>query len=190
MRQLIYFIATSIDGFIADREGSFGFFPTSGDHIDDLIRRYPETLPGHVRALLGIQAESRWVDTVLMGRKTYEVGLAVGVTSPYPHLRQVVFSRSPQRLPRAEVERVGSDPLAFVQALKQQPGGAIWLCGGGTLASALLPAIDAIVVKQNPILLGDGIPLFAAGAPPTRLTRTDLRAYDSGVTFLHYRIDR
>jgi dihydrofolate reductase len=191
MRELRYFVASSIDGFIADAVGSFDRFPTAGDHIDDLVRAYPETLPGPARASLGIDAENRWVDTVLMGRKTYEVGLRLGIASPYPHLRQYVFSRTLAGSPSPEVEQVASDPVAFVRALKARPGRAIWLCGGGSLAAALLTEIDELIVKLNPILLGRGIPLFADGAPPallTRLTRTDLRAYESGVTFLHYRL--
>lgn len=188
MRELKYFVASSIDGFIAAKDGSFGFFPMSGDHIDDIVRSFPETLPAHARTALGVHAENRWIDTVLMGRKTYEVGLPFGATSPYPHLRQYVFSRTMEKSLAPDVELVRTDPLPFVRALKQQPGGAIWLCGGGALASALLPEIDELILKLNPILLGAGIPLFAEGLSPTRLTRTSIKTYESGVTFLHYRI--
>jgi len=92
MRRLIYYVACSVDGFIARTDGSLDFALTQGEHFVDLIARYPETFPGHLRGVLGITSANQTFDAVLMGRTTYEVGLAIGVTNPYPHLQQYLFS--------------------------------------------------------------------------------------------------
>ena len=94
MRKLTYFIATSFDGFIAREDGGIDDFTFEGEHVADLLNEYPETIPTHLRPHLNVTAANRHFDTVLMGRATYEVGLALGVDSPYQHLRQYVFSKS------------------------------------------------------------------------------------------------
>lgn len=189
MRQLIYYVACTADGFIARQDGSFDVFPTEGDHIAGLVESFPETIPGHLREALGVRAANRRFDTVLMGRRTYEVGLAAGVTSPYSHLKQYVFSRGMTRSPDAEVELVSDDALGLVRTLKGQGGKDIWLCGGGALAAALLPEIDGLILKMNPRLLGAGISLFAGAAGRTVLELTGSRIYRSGVVMLQYRVN-
>src|SRR5215510_5103015 len=94
MRKLTYFIACTADGFIAREDGTFEFFPMTGGHIPHIVAEYPETIPGHLRDPLGARGPNRHFDTVLMGRVTYEVGTTIGVTSPYPQLRQYVASRT------------------------------------------------------------------------------------------------
>jgi dihydrofolate reductase len=94
VRPLTYFIATTIDGFIAHPDRSFDGFLPEGEHLTDLVRRFPETFSGHLREALGIRAEATRYDAVLMGRRTYDVGLRAGITSPYPHLKEYVFSRT------------------------------------------------------------------------------------------------
>ena len=160
MRELIYLVATSLDGFIAGPGGDTGAFPMSGDHIAALFRDWPETLPGPALAAAGITPHNRKFDTVLMGWNTYQVGLAGGLTSPYPHLNQWVFSRH-KKAPDAAVKTCSENPLEAVRALKQEPGAGIWLCGGGALADALWPEIDRLILKVNPIVLGHGIHLRA-----------------------------
>ena len=188
MRELTYYVACSIDGFIARTDGSFDYFLGEGDHLTDLIETFPETIPAHVRSALHLPpAHNRWFDAVLMGRKTYQVGAAIGITSPYPTLAQYVFARSLTASPDPAVELVTDDPLPFVQGLKQQDGLGLWLCGGAALAAALAPAIDELVLKINPVVVGAGIPLFAGALPTTRFALTDSKRYDSGVVMQRYR---
>ncbi|MDY7091172.1 MAG: dihydrofolate reductase family protein, partial [Actinomycetota bacterium] len=80
------------------------------------------------------------------------------------------------------------DPVDLVRELKAEPGGSgIWLCGGGTLASALADEIDRLVLKVNPLLLGSGIPLFAdRGHHPRSLARVAGRPFGSGVVANEY----
>ena len=109
MRELKYFVACTVDRFIAREDGSFDFFIAEGAHLTDLVKRYPETVPAHLRTSVGVRPANDWVDAVLMGRKTYDVGLPFGVTSPYPHLKQYVFSRSMNaRMSRAAFNVIGS----------------------------------------------------------------------------------
>ena len=194
MRALTYYVACTVDGFIAAPDGSFDAFLSEGPHFADLFAECPETVPGHLRALVGVPADAanRHFDTVLMGRHTYEVGLAVGATSPYAHMRQYVFSRTMREPPDPAVRLVRGDALDAVRQLKREPvGKGIWLCGGGALAAALLPEIDELVLKVNPILLGAGIPLFA-GAPSTRVALEPAggRSYENGFMLVRYRLNR
>lgn len=173
MRKIQYLVAASVDGQIARADGSFDCFAAVGDeHVSD----YLESLHAF--------------DTVLMGRKTYEVGLRHGVTDPYPFLASYVFSSSIATSPNEKVRIVAGDPVDFVRKLKAEPGGAIYLCGGAQLAAALLSAglIDEIVVKLNPLLIGAGIPLLAGIEKPVPLELLHTKTYGNGVLLLTYRV--
>ena len=186
MRTLTYYVAASVDGFIAGPGGEFEFFGFEGDSAAWIVAEYPETLPVQARGPLGLAGTpNRHFDTVLMGRRTYEPALAAGISSPYPHLRQLVFSRS-LAVPTEGVEVVADDPVAVVRRLKQEEGAGIWLAGGGALAGALRDEVDVLVVKRNPVVLGAGVPLFAGPFAPTGLRRTGTRAFETGVVVETY----
>ena len=190
MRNLIYFIACTTDGFIARENGSFDFFPMAGEHLPFIVREYPETIPGHLRQDLGVRGENRHFDSVVMGRHTYEVGAAIDITSPYPHLQQFIVSSSMAGSPHPDVHLVSSDPVALVRGLKQEPGLGIWLCGGAHLAGALYDEIDELILKVNPVVVGTGIPLFRGAAGPTCLELTDHLTFAGGVAVHHYSVCR
>lgn len=185
MRKLIYYVATTLDGFIADANGGFEAFLPDGPHYADLIADFPETFPTGMRPMLGITAENRVFDAVIMGRNTYDLGARQGVTSPYAHLEQFVVSSSLERSPDPAVTLVKADPTRFVHELKSRAGRAIWLCGGGQLASAVFEEIDEVVFKINPVLLGAGIPVFATQVPASRLKLVERKVYDNGVVRMH-----
>ncbi|MFH0518205.1 dihydrofolate reductase family protein [Streptomyces sp. M41] len=193
MRRLVYYIATTLDGFIAgpdgaDPTGPNGFWPIPDDYIQHLVTEYPETLPAPARAALSVTAEGTHFDTVLEGRRTYEIGLAAGITNAYPHLRHLVFSRTLQESPDPAVELVADDPVAKVRELKQEAGKDIWLIGGGELADSLYTEIDQLILKVGPLTIGAGIPLFSHKATfdPTRWELTSHTALKSGALFLTY----
>ena len=188
MRELKYYVACSVDRFIAREDGSYDFYLTEGEHWVDLLKSFPETIPAHVRDTLGVHAENQWFDVVLMGRRTYEVGLEVGVTNPYPQMKQYLFSRSLKESPDKNVELVSGDAIALVRELKTQTGKDIWLCGGSDLATTLFPEIDEMILKVNPILLGSGIPLFSGVIQETDLELTNSKIYNNGFMLLHYRV--
>lgn len=189
MAKLIYLVACTVDRFIARKDGSFDFFLMEGEHVADLLSAFPETIPGHLRGTLGITADNQHFDSVLMGRRTYEVGVKEGITNPYPHMSQYLFSRTLQQSPNPAVELVSSDPVTFVQKLKQQLGKDIWLCGGGNLATVLFPAIDEMILKVHPFLLGSGIPLFSETIPRTSLQVTDSKIYKNSFMLLNYQVN-
>ena len=189
MRKLVYYVACSLDGFIAREDGSFDFALPDGEHLQDLARRFPETFPGHLRGALGISAPNQRFDTVLMGRATYEVALKLGITSPYPHLKQYLFSRTIAYSPDPGVELVPDDPAATVKRLKQQSGKDIWLCGGARLAAAVFTEIDELILKFNPVVLGTGIPLVAARREAS-LELVDSHTYANGFMVVRYGVGR
>ena len=185
MPKLVYYVACSLDGFIAREDGSIDFALANGDHLHDLARRFPETFPGHIRGALGVTAPNQCFDTVLMGRATYEVGLKMGITSPYPHLKQYLFSRAIAASPDPGVELVHDDPVATVRRLKEESGKDIWLCGGARLAAAVFSEIDELILKFNPVVLGTGIPLVA-GRHEARLVLVDSHTYANGFMVVRY----
>lgn len=190
MRDVVYYIASTLDGFIAREDGSFDGFPWDEQFGADLFASFPETFPAHLRGAEATPVENRWFDTVLMGRRTYEVGLTEGITSPYPTLKQYVFSRTMGRSPDENVALVPDDAVKVVTALKREPGKAIWLCGGGELAATLFEErlVDRVIVKLNPVLFGSGVPLFRGKVEHLELI--DSKVYDSGHVLLHYAVRR
>ena len=188
MRELTYYIALTLDGFIAGPHDEVDFYPLADDHSAYMNEHFPETLPTHVRAAIGFaDVPNRRFDTVVMGRRTYDPALEAGITSPYAHLRQIVVSRSLDASPDPAVEIVRDDPRARVQQLKAEEGLGIYLAGGGQLAGELLPEIDRLVVKKYPVVAGSGIPAFATGFAPTPFILEDARTFSNGCAVLQYR---
>ncbi|WP_441245081.1 dihydrofolate reductase family protein [Kitasatospora sp. McL0602] len=189
MRKLTYFVGVSIDGYIAAPDGTFGFIDAhvTEDYIPYLAGEFPDALPAPARAAFGVaETPNTHFDTVLMGRGTYGPGLAVGLTNPYPHLRQIVLSRTLPTSPDPAVEVTAEDPVTLVRKLKQEDGLGIWLCGGGGLAGQLLPEIDELIIKQYPVVAGAGIPLFRADFAPHTFELTGSRVFEGGNVVLTY----
>ena len=187
VRKLTYFVAATLDGFIAAPDGSFDFFPVSDEYQQHVVEHYPETLPSHVRSALGVTAVGTRFDTVVCGFATYDVGPRTGFPSPYSHLQQYVVSRRLSEPLHPDIRLISSDPVTAVRELKAQPGKGIYLCGGGKLAAALITEIDELVIKRSPITIGAGIGIFEGAHPPQQFTLTEARTIDIGVTFASYR---
>jgi len=187
MRELTYYVGLTIDGFIAGPGDEIDFYPLADDHSAHMNEHYPEMLPTHLRQATGLaDAPNRRFDTVIMGRRTYDPALQVGITSPYAHLRQIVFSRSLETPADPSVEVVRDNPRARVQQLKSEDGLGIYLAGGGQLAGELLPEIDRLVVKKYPVVAGNGVRAFATGFSPTQFTLEDVRSFSNGCAVLTY----
>jgi dihydrofolate reductase len=132
------------------------------------------------------------VDTLLMGRKTYDFAAKSGgggdaADSP---IRTYIFSRNMTDAP-AGATLVGEDPAAFVRALKSQEGGDIMVMGGGELAGALIEGgvVDEIGLNVHPLLLGGGIPFFRPMARRVALALVEARPIAKDCVFLRYRVD-
>lgn len=192
MRKLIYYVATTLDGYIANEDGSFEGFSWDDNFMADLLAEFPETIPAHLKERSSSQDQNKVFDTVLMGRKTYEVALQQGITNPYPALDQYVFSRKMEMSPDENSTLISENAINTVQSLKNKPGKAIWLCGGAELAVTFLKAdlIDQFIIKLNPVIFGTGIPLFAGRVQPKDVTLTGSKAYKSGHMMLYYSAGR
>ncbi|MCP3059721.1 dihydrofolate reductase family protein [Myxococcus sp. K38C18041901] len=174
-RKLTYHVATTVDGYIARQDDSFDFFVFEGDHTTEYMA-----------------ALNNSYDTVLMGRKTYEVGLKFQVTDPYPNLETFVVSRSLKEAPNPRVKLISDDVVGAVRALKAKEGKGIYLSGGGELAAQLFAAglVDEVLIKLNPRLLGAGIPLVSRLDKHLNLELRSTKVYRNGVVLLQYDVQR
>jgi dihydrofolate reductase len=190
MRELKYFVACSVDGFIAGEDGSIDAFVNDEGYFAELFKSFPETCPGHLRKALGVGGGNKHFDTVLMGRNTYEAGLEIGLSSPYPTLKQYVFSTTMEGSPDEQVTLVREDVARLVGGLKSEPGKDIWLAGGAMLAGSLFSEglVDELMLKVNPVVLGSGIPLFSGSIKKADLDLEDSRMLAGGVALLRYRV--
>lgn len=132
------------------------------------------------------------IDTVIMGRKTWEVAVKSGQAGGYAGISCFVFSST---LPEAGVDGVKvirTDAAAFVRDLKQQPGQDICLMGGGQLARSLFEAdlIDEIGFNIHPVLLGLGVPLFHSVSRQINLELIECRPFRNGCVYVMYRVKR
>lgn len=132
------------------------------------------------------------IDTVVMGRKTYEAArkMSRGKSNPYPGMKSYIFSRTLKARKDDSVEIVSQDAVKFVRKLKEQTGKDICVMGGGELAHSLFEAklIDEIGFNIHPVLLGSGVPLFHEMKRQIDLELLDCKAFKNGCVFLFYRV--
>ena len=188
MRKLIVQEWLSLDGFAADKDGKLDFFPSS--ETDQFSDR------DQLRFLDG-------VDTVLLGRKTYELFVAFWPTAKPDEeiiadrlntLPKVVFSSTLSEAPWGNwspARVVSSDALAEIRRLKAADGKHLVLWGSLTLAQQLIFAnlVDEYQLQICPTMIGGGRSLFPSLPAYARLKRVEVRNYDTGVTFLRYERD-
>jgi dihydrofolate reductase len=170
MRRVRYRVAASLDGFIAGPNGE----------IDWIV---PDPTVDFASVYAGF-------DTVLLGRRTYELTLQPGAP-PWPAgWRIYVCSRTLDAARHPGVVVISTNVEAAVAALRAESGRDIWLFGGGSLFASLLAAgvVDDVEVAVMPVLLGGGVPLMAPGAPCSRLTLRRSSVSPSGVVNLHYEV--
>lgn len=171
-RKLIYHVATTLDGFIALPDHSFGCFIQEGPAVEEFVAQLLE------------------YGGVVMGRRTYDIGYKQGVTNPYPFLASYVVSRTLPKDVDDNVRVLGDDAIETIAKLKEQRGKPLWLCGGAELATSLFRArlVDEVIVKLNPVLLGEGIPVVAQLPSHVPLRLLSHKAYESGLVLLHYAV--
>ncbi|GHJ95308.1 deaminase [Streptomyces sp. NE5-10] len=191
LRKLTYFVACSIDGFIGDPKGDATsmYSYVTGEFLEYLTSEYPETVAAPAWPVVGIEpgTPGRRFDTVIQGLGSYRLGLDAGITSPYAHLREYVATRSLTESPDPNVELIADDLVGRVRALKAEDGGLdIWLCGGSTVAGALVEEIDELIIKTYPEVYGSGMPMFGAGFEPRAFELGSVRAFENGVLVRTY----
>ena len=172
MRQVVLYIAASLDNFIARSDGGV-------DWLDS-----PDfQLPGED---YGYKDFYSTIDTTLMGNSTYKFILDQDVPFPYPDRANYVFSRSTQHQDTEFVRFISGDIASFVGELKQEAGKDIWLIGGGQVNSILLNnhLIDKIILTMVPMTLGEGIPLFHGKTKEVKFSLESSQSYSGGMVQL------
>lgn len=172
MRKVVYGGACSLDGFLTDRDGKIDWLHFSKD-VESIMAKSWAT-----------------ADTILFGRKTWEVAAAQGGGGgSAPGVKAFIFSRT-LKTPVAGAELVSSDAGEFVRGLKSQPGKDIIVMSGGNLAASLLQAgvIDEIGLNIHPVLLGAGVPAFLDAGSRVKLELTESRSLDGGCVLVTYRV--
>ncbi|QNL49399.1 dihydrofolate reductase family protein [Olivibacter sp. SDN3] len=178
MAELTYYVASTVDHFIAgpNGEADASLFFYEGDHVSDFL--------SFIQKCAG----------VLMGSNTYEFGFQFGLSPGEPSYKGVkhyIFSSSLSFESNDDVQLISGNAIDYVKELKANTEGTLWLCGGGGLAGSLLDAglLDKLILKVNPIIIQQGIPLFGASERKIKLTLLDLKHYQNGIILPTYKID-
>ena len=170
MRRIIYGVGTSLDGYIARLDGSLDFLNLRPSNCS-------------------MGPFFKTIDAALMGRKTYEVGVRMRGGKFESHgLRCYIFSRSLPEGERDGAVFVRDEPKKFVEELRRNTGKDIWLAGGGELTREFLKEdlVDELYLGIVPVLVGEGIPLFAPGFPQREFRLVENKAYSGDLIALKY----
>ena len=171
MRKVTYGGANSLDNFIARKDDAVDWLMFSKE-VGAIMADYWKT-----------------IDTIVMGRRTYEIALKMGHGGGSPGMKTYVFSRTSPKKSK-EVEIISEDAADFVRKLKNEEGKDICVMGGGVLARSLLEAdlIDEIGINIHPVLLGSGIPLFHEMSKQIDLELVKHQVLKNGCVVLTYKV--
>jgi dihydrofolate reductase len=166
------FVGTSLDGFIARKNGDFDFLPPGGGEphgYDEFIAT---------------------VDAIVMGRNTFDTVLTM---SPWPYAKKrvVVLSSRPIDFSRVDgkVEQMSGAPAAIVAQLEATGAHHLYIDGGITVQSFLRAGlIQRLIITRVPVLIGEGIPLFGALPHDIHLRHIATRQYPSGLVSSEYQV--
>jgi len=171
MRQVKYFVASSLDNFISRLDGSVDWLFHDQDY--------------------GMAEFFASVDVAVMGRKTFEKMIELSPEQPlFPGMKHYVFSRTLDSTPYKEVEIVRGDVTGWLKRVRAHYGKHLWLVGGGSLVQEFLQhkLINEIGLAIHPRLLGKGIPLFTSPYPEMELELVKSKEYPTGLLQAFYRV--
>lgn len=176
MAEIVYYVASSLDGFISGEDGDISGFAQGGPCVEQYFQDLLE------------------FKTVIMGRKTYEFGYQYGLKEgqpAYPHMKHYIFSDTLGFENPHENVRVEKLTLDRIMEIKERSESNIYLCGGGTFAGWLLSKglIDKVRIKLNPIILNGGVRLFEGGDNSHHLQLIDKKSFEDGLQLLTYKIN-
>lgn len=180
-RKIIVSLATSADGYIARPDGDV-----------EWLNRRPHNVDYGMKAFYGT------IDTILIGRKTYDWALAYQKKHRMKgsmfdkNVANYVFSHKPPKKAAEGVEFVTEPVKAFARRLRAMPGKNIWMMGGGELIASFLDAgeIDEFDIHVIPTLIGKGIPLIAPKKRDIELELRSVRKYSDGSVRLRYEVGK
>jgi dihydrofolate reductase len=171
MRKIILGVAVSLDSFIEGPNGEYDWCFTDQDYgMSDFFKR---------------------VDSLFMGRKSYELALSMGDAAMpgFPKLKEYVFSNTLKEA-KKDVTIISGDIESQIKKIKNEAGKDIWLFGGASLTSSLMNMglVDELWLAVHPILLGSGKPLFSDIKQKTNLKLSESKTYDTGLVSLTYQL--
>ena len=176
MRKIVYYVATSLDGFISGPDGDISGFAGKGSGVNQYL------------------SDLQDYDTVLMGRNTYEFGYEFGLEPgqlAYPHMQHFIISTSLSFEKQDESLYIIKPDLSEIRKIREQSGTDIYLCGGGQFAGWLLDnqQIDILKIKLNPLLLGSGVSLFGPCKRSLCLKLLSQDSFEHGLQIITYKIN-
>lgn len=171
-RKVVLYISMSLDGYIATKDNELEFL--------SMVQKEGEDY--------GYNDFVKSVDSVIIGRKTYEKVIEMGYE--YPHKDKDVYIVTRTTRPSiGTFQFYTGDLTQLVNRLKNQAGKNIYCDGGSEIANELMRAnlIDEYIISIIPVLLGNGIKLFKDGRPELKLELVSAKQFDKGLTQLHYK---
>lgn len=169
MKKVILYIAESLDGFVASKDGNVAWL----DRFND------------PRVDYGMGDFMERIDTVVQGNTTYQQ-----FKPTYEGKNSYVFTREPEKYSEEGVNFIKGKPHEFIEGLDEERHQNIWLVGGPELLTGFLneEQVDELIIFIMPVLLNEGIRLFTDIKKHPQLTLTDSKSYDNGVVELHYMV--
>lgn len=167
MRKIILYIASSLDGFIAGKDDDLSWlFTNEGYGFDEFFKG---------------------IDTILTGRKTYEISLKLE-PSFFIDKEVIVFSHS-MNIQINNIKTISNNIPEYVKNLKMQDGKDIWLLGGGEITTLLVEnnLVDEMLIFIHPILVGEGSPLFKNISEYKKLNFVNSTSYKNGLLEVRYK---
>ncbi|HEX8746431.1 MAG TPA: dihydrofolate reductase family protein [Pyrinomonadaceae bacterium] len=171
MANVILYIAASLDGYIARKDGGIDWLS---------MVETPETDYGYADFY-------RTVDAIVVGSKTYEQALGFDQW-PYPGKTTYVFTRRELTTDRDDVVFTSASPDAVISGIESKGLSRIWLIGGAELTASFLRLrlVDEFIISVIPIILGEGIPLFLHPYPEQRLKLNYAQQYPTGLVQMSF----
>ncbi len=175
MRKIVYYVAASIDGFIAKRGDDISGYVGEGNGVEKYFN------------------DLATFDTVIMGKNTYEFGYRYGLKpgeAPYKNMKHYIFSNRLTLENRDPSVFICRREIEIVKKLKEEDGSDIYLCGGGEFAGWLLDhrQIDILKIKLSPLVAGDGTRLFGKSVRSFIAELIDTARYDNGLQIMTYQL--
>ena len=172
MRSVVFGGANSLDNYFARKDDAVDWLIWS-DEASEFMSTYWKRF-----------------DTVIMGRKTYDVAMRIGRRCFLSRHANCSFLAYAEEEISDKVEIVSEDAAEFVRKLKKEDGKDICVMGGGLLAKSLFEAdlIDEVGFNIHPVLLGSGIPVFHEMSRQIDLELIECRQWKTGCVLVTYRV--
>ena len=173
MRKVTLFIAMSLDGYIADKDGGVDWLngqEEDGENMDT----YSEFI--------------KTIDTIIMGWNTYHQVITELSPEEWVYPEQISYVITHREIPSTErIHFTSESPCDLVKRLREEEGNGIWICGGANIVRQLMETdlIDTLHISVIPTLLGDGVRLFGPLEKEQKLRLVKTQSYN-GITDLVY----